>query len=99
MRPGRRGSARCLWNVLKRRSFPVLGFCGRRKLRLGEAKTAPKEENPNPKDRRKAIGCILAWCRVPKAKSRLPSVARSTSYAGRGDGAFIAPDDSGGRRD
>src|ERR1017187_2618050 len=71
MRPGRGGSESCLWNVLKIRSFPVLGFCDRRKLRLGEAKTAPKEENPNPKDRRKAIGCILAWCRVPKWKSRL----------------------------
>ena len=54
-----RGSERCLWNTLKIRSFPVLGFCGRRKLRFGEKKTDSEEEKTEPEDRRKAIGCIL----------------------------------------
>jgi hypothetical protein len=40
---------------LKRRSFPVLGFCGRRKMSLAETKHSSAKAKPRPEDRRKAI--------------------------------------------
>jgi hypothetical protein len=65
------GSERRLWKSLKRSSFHGFGlFPAGCQLRLGEARTAPKEENPNPRDRRKANRVYTYM--PPGAKMEIP---------------------------
>jgi hypothetical protein len=77
--------------------FPGFGFLRQAKTAPWGGNTTPRREKPNPEDRRKAIGRILASCRVPKWKSRLkPSEPAATPVLQLPPTTIVVtPDDKG----